>query len=179
MPVSVLSYDPEWALWFQELRGPIWEAVYDLAVDVIHVGSTSVLGMSAKPVIDIDIVVEDWGNFREIVRRLYGLGYEHQGDLGIREREAFKQRGEPCHPHHLYVCRLGSVAYKNHVLLRKHLVDNPSDFRRYEELKVKLGGFASDVDEYTRLKTELILEFLFSEGLSDEEIEEIRLQNLS
>lgn len=179
MPVSVVPYNPDWTLWFRELREPIWEKIRDYAVDVIHVGSTSIKGMSAKPVIDIDILVEDWKRFPEIVGRLHELGYKHQGDLGIKEREAFKQTRGSCHPHHLYVCRVGSVAYKNHVLLKKHLIENPEDFRRYEELKVRLGGAASDVDEYTRLKTELIMEFLSTEGMSHEELEEIRVQNLS
>lgn len=166
-------------MWFRELRESIWDRVRDYAVDVVHVGSTSVAGMSAKPVIDIDVVVEGWEWFPEIVKRLCELGYRYQGDLGIKEREAFKPTFQPKHPHHLYVCRVGSVAYKNHVLLKKHLIEDTEDFRRYMELKVRLGDTASDVDEYTRLKTELILEFLSEEGLSAEELEEIRLQNLS
>jgi GrpB-like predicted nucleotidyltransferase (UPF0157 family) len=179
MPVNVVYYNPEWVLLFKELREPIWEKIRDYAVDVIHVGSTSVEGMSAKPVIDIDVLVEDWECFPVIVRRLRELGYEYQGDLGINEREAFKPTSEPRYPHHLYVCRLGSVAYKNHVLLRKHLMENADAFRRYKELKVRLGGAALGIDEYTRLKSELILEFLSVEGLPDEELDAIRKENLS
>ena len=83
MPVVIYPYDPEWKRWFLELREPIWELLGDLVVDVVHVGSTSIVGMSAKPVIDIDIVVDDWACFTEVVERLGVLGYTHIGDLGI------------------------------------------------------------------------------------------------
>lgn len=179
MPVDVVSYNPEWKRWFKELREPIWEKISDYVVDIVHVGSTSIEGMSAKPVIDIDITVDNWNKLPEIIKRLGELGYKHQGNLGIKEREAFKLTFEPMHPHNLYVCHKDSVAYKNHILLKKHLSENPEDFSRYEELKISLGNTASNVDKYTRLKTELILEFLAVEGVPDEELNEIRSENLS
>jgi len=178
MPVEVVIYNPEWKRWFKELRQPIFEKLRDYIVNVVHVGSTSIEGMSAKPIIDIDVLVDNWESFPEIVKLLGELGYEHQGDLGIKEREAFKLTNEPLHPHHLYVCHKDSLAYKNHILLKKHLTENPEDFKRYEELKTNLGKTASDTDKYTRLKTELILEFLAAEGVSEEELNMIRLQNL-
>ena len=65
------------------------------------------------------------------------------------------------------------------MLLKKHLTENPEAFRRYEQLKISLGKTSSDMDTYCRQKTELILEFLAAEGLSDEELDEIRSENLS
>jgi len=179
MSVIVEPYNPEWIRWFEELREPIWDMIGDIVVDIVHVGSTSIEGMSAKPVIDIDIVVASWDYFTEIINRLGKLGYKHQGDLGIKEREAFKQTRKPVHPHNLYVCHRDSIAYKNHILLKKHLTENPEAFRRYEQLKISLGKTASDVDTYCRQKTEIILEFLAAEGVPDEELEEIRSENLS
>ena len=179
MSVIVVQYNPEWKQWFKELRAPIWEKISDYDVEVIHVGSTSIEGMSAKPVIDIDIVVDSWDNLTDIIERLGELGYSHQGDLGIKEREAFKQVRRLIHPHNLYVCHKDSIAYKNHILLKKHLTENPEAFKRYEHLKICLGKTVSNVDSYCKLKTELILEFLSAEGVSDEELDEIRLENLS
>jgi len=179
MSVIVIQYNPEWKQWFKELRAPIWEKISDHVVDIVHVGSTSIEGMSAKPVIDIDIVVDSWDNLTDIIKHLGELGYEHQGDLGIKEREAFKQARTPMFPHNLYVCHKDSIAYKNHILLKKHLTENPEAFRQYENLKIRLGKTASNVDTYCKLKTELILEFLSAEGVSDEELNEIRLENLS
>jgi GrpB-like predicted nucleotidyltransferase (UPF0157 family) len=179
MPVRVVSYNPEWKQWFKKLREPIYEKISDYIVDIVHVGSTSIEGMSAKPVIDIDVVVDNWNTFPKIIKCLGELGYEYQGDLGIKEREAFKLNHESKYPHNLYVCHKDSLAYKNHLLLKKHLLENLDDFKRYEELKICLGNTASNVDKYTRLKTELILEFLAAEGISDEELDVIRLENLS
>jgi GrpB-like predicted nucleotidyltransferase (UPF0157 family) len=178
VPIRVTPYNPEWKNWFKELRTPISTTVGDLATEVIHVGSTSVEGLCAKPVIDIDIVVEDWDHLKEIVERLKAAGYNHVGDLGIREREAFKPSQKPVHSHNLYVTRRGSIPYRNHLLLRKHLTENPNDLRRYNDLKIRLSRDSVDVDGYTRSKTDLILEFLGREGMSAEELEEIRLENL-
>jgi len=166
-------------MWFNVTREPIWLMINEFIIEIVHVGSTSIEGMSAKPVIDIDIVVDNWDNFPEIIEKLNELGYVYQGDLGIKEREAFKSIDEPKYPHNLYVCHKDSIAYKNHRLLKKHLSENLVDFKRYKALKIKLGNSSSNVDEYTRLKTELILEFLASEGVQIEEIDVIRSENLS
>jgi GrpB-like predicted nucleotidyltransferase (UPF0157 family) len=104
-------------------------------------------------------------------------GYDHVGDLGIREREAFKSTMKPVHKHNLYVTRVGSIPYRNHVFLRKHLNENPGDLRRYNDLKLRLSRAAVDVNDYTYSKTDLILEFLGKEGVSAEELEEIYLEN--
>jgi GrpB-like predicted nucleotidyltransferase (UPF0157 family) len=179
MPVSVELYDPDWVKWFEEIRAPIWEKISEYAVDMVHVGSTSIPDMSAKPIIDIDIVLDDWAIFPQIVEQLATFGYRHIGDLGIKEREAFKLDSEPEYPHNLYVCHKDSVAYRNHVLLKKHLTENPRDFTRYQELKLGLSESAENVDEYCRAKTDLILEILAKEGVPDEDLEQIRSENLS
>jgi len=179
MPVGVEAYNPDWVNWFEELRAPIWETISKYAVDVVHVGSTSIPGMSAKPIIDIDIVLDNWRVFPKIIEQLAVFGYRHIGDLGIKEREAFKLDTSSKHLHNLYVCHKDSIAYRNHVLLKKHLSKNPRDFNRYKELKLSLAESAEDVDEYCRAKTDLILEILAKEGLSEKDLEQIRLENLS
>jgi len=178
MSVGVVPYNPEWKDWFNEICEPIWEKMEEYVVDIVHVGSTSVEGMSAKPVIDIDIVVNGWENFPEITEQLGELGYQHIGDLGINEREAFNYKSAN-HRHNLYVCHKDSIAYRNHVLLKKHLTENPKDFRRYKELKLKLSQTSENVDEYCRAKTDLILEFLKAEGIPEKDLDEIRSSNLN
>lgn len=178
MHVEVVPYNPEWKDWFNEICEPIWNNMEEYIVDIVHVGSTSIEGMSAKPVIDIDIVVDSWENFQKITEQLEELGYHHIGDLGIKEREAFNYESAK-HRHNLYVCRDESVAYKNHVLLKKHLSENLVDFKRYNELKLSLAEISENTDVYTRAKTELILEFLAAEGISENDLDEIRIENLS
>ena len=179
MPIDVVPYNSAWKQWFVELREPLWAIISVFVIDIVHVGSTSIEGMSAKPVIDIDVVIDDWSKFQPIVEQLKTLGYIHVGNLGIKDREAFKLVKEAKYRHNLYVCHRDSLAYRNHILLQKHLTGNPEDFKRYIDLKLRLAGTAVDVDEYCRLKTNLILEFLRMEGLSERELEEIRSENLS
>lgn len=179
MPVTVVPYNPEWKRWFEELRERLAAAIRDPPVQIVHVGSTSVEGMSAKPVIDVDVVLADWRQFSAVKEKLASIGYTHVGDLGIKGREAFKEGEAPVHAHHLYVTQRDEVAYRNHVLLRKHLREDPEAFRRYKELKLRLASDSINVDEYTRAKTDLILEFLEAEGMDEGDAEEIRRQNLS
>jgi GrpB-like predicted nucleotidyltransferase (UPF0157 family) len=178
MPVKVLPFNSEWREWFMEIRNQIWPHVSDLALDIVHVGSTSIEGMSAKPVIDMDILVPDMGDLEAIISRLARIGYAHQGNLGIEGREAFSLDYEHKYAHHLYIVAVGSSAYRNHVLLKKHLTENPEAFRRYNDLKLGLAESSEGIERYWRSKTELILEFLEAEGMTEEELESIRADNL-
>jgi GrpB-like predicted nucleotidyltransferase (UPF0157 family) len=178
MAVEVVPYNPDWKSWFIEIRNQIWPQVSDLVFDIVHVGSTSIEGMSAKPIIDIDIVVENMDDFEEIKTRLARLGYTHVGDLGITGREAFNLDYESKRAHNLYLCMLDSGAYRNHVLLKKHLSENPDAFKRYNDLKLGLAETSDTRESYWKSKTMLILEFLEKEGLSDEELDAIRKDNL-
>ena len=156
----------------------IWPHVSDVALDMIHVGSTSIEGMSAKPIIDIDIVIQSSEYLSMINARLEKLGYFHVGDLGITGREAFNLDGTPIYPHHLYVCPSESEALRNHLLLMKHLIENPESFKQYNDLKIDLAKSVVSRGEYWKSKTFLIIEFLRAEGMSTETLEEIKRQNL-
>ena len=178
MSIQVLPYDPSWKEWFREIRNQLWAQVSDLALDIVHVGSTSIEGMGAKPIIDIDIVVPDMGDFDEIVFRLGRIGYVPGGDLGIKGREAFGLDYRHKHAHNLYMVAVDSTAYRNHVLLKKHLAENPEAFRRYNDLKMGLAESSESLEDYWRSKTLLILEFLEAEGMSQDELDSIRDDNL-
>jgi GrpB-like predicted nucleotidyltransferase (UPF0157 family) len=178
MAIEVVPYNPEWKSWFLEIRNQIWPQVSDLVFDIVHVGSTSIEGMSAKPIIDVDIVVKNMDDFEAIKDRLSRIGYAHAGDLGITGREAFNLDYKSKRAHHIYLCTLGSLAYRNHILLKKHLSENPDAFKRYNDLKLGLAETSDTRESYWRSKTRLILEFLEKEGLSDKELYAIRKDNL-
>ena len=145
---------------------------------MIHVGSTSIEGMSAKPIIDIDIVIKNPKYISKISERLVKLGYSHVGDLGISGREAYNLDRAKSYPHHLYVCPRDSNALRNHLFLKKHLSKNPESFKRYNNLKIGLAKSVVSREEYWKSKTMMILEFLRAEGMSEKVLDEIRLQNL-
>ncbi len=178
MSVEVVSYNLEWRNWFLTIRNEIWPQVSDLVLDIVHVGSTSIEGLSAKPIIDMDIVVDDMSNFDEVKKRLARLGYEHEGDLGITGRESFKLDYVHKYNHNLYLCPKDSLAYKNHLMLKKHMTENPEDRQRYSDLKLGLAETSESKDIYWKAKTTLILEFLEKQGMSENELESIRQDNL-
>ena len=93
--IVVLPYDKTWKTAFQIIKREIEDAIGDLIIGTEHVGSTSVDGMAAKPCIDIDIIIEDYSVFDEVKTRLALIGYNHEGDLGIKDREAFYYSGKP------------------------------------------------------------------------------------
>jgi GrpB-like predicted nucleotidyltransferase (UPF0157 family) len=176
--VDVLPYNPAWKYWFNELKAAIWPIISDIALDMIHVGSTSIEGMSAKPIIDIDVVIDSPYEVPEISKRLENIGYNHIGDMGIEGREVFNYCNSPTYPHNLYVCINDSVALQNHLLLKKHLSENLESFNRYKDLKIEVAKSERSREEYWKSKTMMILEFLEAEGMKKESLDIIKEQNL-
>ena len=81
-------YNVDWPLQFETLRARLMGKLEDHILSIEHVGSTSVSGMTAKPIIDLDIVIPD-GTLERTIDLMATLGYFHQGDLGIPTRDAF------------------------------------------------------------------------------------------
>jgi GrpB-like predicted nucleotidyltransferase (UPF0157 family) len=165
--VTVVDYDPAWPTQFASLRSTIWSAVGDIAVAIEHVGSTSVPGLAAKPVIDIDVVVSSSTDVLVTIKRLAAIGYEHQGNLGVEGREAFNCPTEPPR-RHLYVCVQGGTALQNHLILRDYLRKNNASTAEYGRLKKELAAqFPTDIDKYIDGKTDFIVKVLREMGLTD------------
>ena len=165
--VVVLPYDVAWQSAFERIKGEIDEAIGDLIIGIEHVGSTSVEGMSAKPCIDIDVIIKDYSVFDEIVRKLGSIGYIHEGDLGIKDREAFKYTDKPhLMMHHLYVCPQYSEELHRHITFRDFLRSNPEAVKKYSLIKEKAAElFPNDIDEYTKYKSSCIDELYKECGL--------------
>ena len=159
--VTVVPYDESWSLEFNRISEELLY-VLDSLVVIEHVGSTSVEGLSAKPVIDIDIVIGDYNSFEEVKSRLASIGYTHEGDLGIKERHAFKYEDKPhLMRHHLYVCPSYSEEFKRHVAFRDYLRANPQDRDWYGELKtLAVQRFPEDIDGYMAAKSSCVAEII-------------------
>ena len=165
--VTVLPYDSAWKTDFAKIASEIESALGDLIVGIEHVGSTSVVGMSAKPCIDIDAVIKDYSVFDTVVKRLEAIGYIHEGDLGIKDREAFKYTDKPhLMAHHLYVCPQYSAELHRHITFRDFLRKNPDAVRRYSAVKEKAAElFPNDIDKYIEYKSPCIEELYAMCGL--------------
>jgi len=172
--VEIRDYDPEWPHTFERIRAHVWPAVQHAAMSLEHVGSTSVPGLRAKPVIDACIVVASRRDIPHVVKALTAIGYVHRGDLGVPGREAFKQPAA-LPTHHLYASHRGSLSLKNHLGLRDYLRAQPAAAREYGDLKATLARrFPEDMDSYIAGKTEFILGVLRKIGLTDVELAAIR-----
>jgi GrpB-like predicted nucleotidyltransferase (UPF0157 family) len=175
--VVVVDYDPNWPLVFEQLRARAWSVVSDVAVGIEHVGSTSVPGLAAKPIIDISIVVRSADDVPLAIERLAPLGYVHLGNLDVEGREAFASPdGSPAH--HLYVCPQGGLGLVNQLAVRDFLRAHPEAARAYGELKKRLAvEFPHDIESYVYGKTDFVLDVLRNAGLPRDQIEAIEKVN--
>ena len=133
-------------------------------IRVEHVGSTSVPGMSAKPIIDINVVIIA-KNFQEVKERLEDSGYLYKGDLGIAGREAFRLTNKnlltSLPEHHLYVCDKDNEELKRQIAFRDYLRLNEEDAKKYSQLKEKLAQkYPKNRDKYQEEKSWIIEEIL-------------------
>ena len=176
MTIVVVDYDPRWSELFEALRARVASALGELALAIEHVGSTSVPGLAAKPIIDMDVVVRG-GDVAEGIARLAQLGYRHRGDLGILEREAFEPpAGSPAH--HLYLCPEDSQALANHRAVRDFLRGDPVAARAYGELKKQLAAaHGRDIDGYIAGKTAFLVGVLREVGFSPDALSAITRMN--
>ncbi len=152
---GVVDYDERWPVWFAAVR-----AALPSGLVVEHVGSTAVPGLAAKPIIDVDVVVESKVDVESTIAVLADAGWRHEGDLGIPGREAFEPRADlPLH--HLYLVIRGGRPHIDHVDLRDYLRTHPEHARRYGSLKRELAPLlAHDREAYLAGKAELIAELL-------------------
>ena len=156
--IVVVPYDAVWEKNFMEIKAEIQSALGDLALRIEHVGSTSVQGLSAKPIIDIDVVIRDESMLCAVIAALRKIGYTHEGDLGIPGREAFKYDGK-AHllKHHLYVCPENSRELKRHLAFRDYLRSHPEAVREYSRIKEEGAAlYPYDMDAYITHKSPFI-----------------------
>ena len=165
--VVVVPYDESWKNAFEEIKTEIEAEIGDLILGIEHIGSTSVKGMSAKPCIDMDVIIKDYTAFDEIVRRLGAIGYIHEGDLGIKDREAFKYADKPhLMTHHLYVCPQYSEELHRHIVFRNFLRKNPEAVKKYSQVKETVAQlFPDSIDQYIEYKSPCIEELYRECGL--------------
>lgn len=155
--VVVEKWNPKWKDEFERIVDSLGEDVIYNSIKIEHVGSTSVEGLSAKPIIDLDIVIEN-DKFEIIKRLLNDKGYKYEGDLDIEGREAFSYSGkEELMTHHLYVCPKDSKELFKHITFRDFLKNNPALASEYSKVKEQAAVlYPYDIDKYMEFKTEII-----------------------
>jgi GrpB-like predicted nucleotidyltransferase (UPF0157 family) len=122
----------EWAARFAEERAHIAEALAGNALDIQHIGSTAIPGITAKPVLDIAVAIHDFESGQALVPSLFSLGYTYRGENGIARRHYF-ERGHLCH---LHVFDEGSLDWRPHLCFRDRMLASPELAARYTQVKL-------------------------------------------
>ncbi|MGZ8708210.1 MAG: GrpB family protein, partial [Gaiellaceae bacterium] len=157
--IVLVEYDPQWPAFFEQAADQIRGALGDAALQVDHVGSTSVPGLTAKPVIDINLVVVDTRDEEAYVPKLEAAGYV----LVIREPDWFEHRvlrgSDP--PVNLHVFPQGCPELDRMLLFRDWLRANEADRELYARTKRELGAKEwKYVQNYADAKTAVVEEIL-------------------
>jgi GrpB-like predicted nucleotidyltransferase (UPF0157 family) len=134
----------------------------DIITGVEHVGSTAVEGLASKPIIDIDVVIDSYDIFPAVKARLSEIGFEHEENLGVEGREAFKRTFiDDFMPYHIYVCPKDGKGHLEHIAFRDYLRGHPEAVESYGELKVKLAEqFRTDITAYVNAKHKFVQKIL-------------------
>jgi len=165
--VIVEPYQTIWPEKFQEIKREVEATLGNSVLRIEHVGSTSVPGLAAKPIIDLDVIIADNACMDDVIRKLAAAGYIHEGDLGIIGREAFRYDAKPhLMKHHLYVCRESSGELYRHLTFRNYLRSHPDAVREYGSVKLEAAAQNPDsIEKYMEAKAPCIERFYRQCGL--------------
>lgn len=153
--VEVVQFSEKWRFDF-EMEAAILKEIFSAElIEIHHIGSTSIHGLSAKPIIDIMPVVKDIAQIDRYDGKMAAIGYEAKGENGITGRRYF-QKGEDERTHHIHIYENGSPEIDRHLAFRDFLRAHPEKVKAYGNLKEKLAQqFPYDIEAYINGKAEL------------------------
>jgi GrpB-like predicted nucleotidyltransferase (UPF0157 family) len=162
-PVVIVNYDPRWLLVYKEEKRRILGVAGNRILGVEHIGSTSVVGLGAKPIIDIMVGVNDQSDAEALLPLLREIGYKNVTrqssdsdwyyclSKGINGQEMWLQN------FHLHLMKFRSKTWKRHIIFRDVLRKHPKVAQKYYELKKTLAAkYGGARESYTNAKTEFI-----------------------
>jgi GrpB-like predicted nucleotidyltransferase (UPF0157 family) len=153
--IEIVPYSPNWPLQFQDHASRIKTALGNVALRIEHIGSTSVEGLAAKPIIDMLVVVADPSQEDLYLPAMLSAGYE----LRVREPEFEEHRmfRTPKRDVHVHVFPPGSGEIERYLILRNCLRAMPDVRDQYANLKRTLSANDwKDMNEYADAKTSFI-----------------------
>jgi GrpB-like predicted nucleotidyltransferase (UPF0157 family) len=150
--LMLADYDPQWPEAYLDQEQRIRAALGPAAVQIEHIGSTSVPGLAAKPIIDVLVTVEDITAEEDYLDQLLHVGY----DLRVRE-PGHRLVRTPARDVHVHVMEVGDEAARDYLLFRDHLRADPEDRALYERTKRALiEQDWVDMNAYAEAKTGII-----------------------
>jgi len=160
--IELVAYDQNWAIKAQDEMFSIRQAAHaDWFCDIQHMGSTAVVGLTAKPIIDIMIGVSELAKAKALVPILSAMDYQYWEDNPKKDR-LFFVKGMPPYgkkrTHHVHVFEIDSLEWRNRQLFRDALQANEALQKNYVALKERLAKqFTYDREAYTHAKSDFIL----------------------
>ena len=159
--LQIVPYDPSWAFEFETERDRISRALGQLARRIDHNGSTAVPGLDAKPIIDIQVSVEQLNPIRAYAEPLAGLGYRHAPHSDDAVCPFFHRPSAWPHSHHVHVVKSGGLEERRTLAFRDYLRDHSDVAHEYGLLKEQLvtlfdAAKPADRETYANAKTEFI-----------------------
>lgn len=150
MKIVVVEYDPMWKEKYETEAARLREILKDILISIDHIGSTSVEGLTAKPIIDILPVVTDIERVDDYNAEFEALGYECMGEYGIPGRRYFRKGGEEHRAFHIHIFGQDSIHdIRRHLAVRDYLRSHKEVADAYGDLKKKLAlQFPNDIDGY-------------------------------
>lgn len=178
MAIVIVDYNPDWPLQFEKIKIDLEAALNNVPyLSIEHVGSTSVPGLPAKPLLDIDVIVHKEYVEAAIDALCSHRGYDSKGEWGIPGRWAL--RNPSLLPvRNLYVCENGCSALKNHLAVRDTLRNNAELRDEYGKVKREIARTAADLNAYSEAKNDILAKILKEAGFSDDDRNKIRQVNL-
>lgn len=158
--VQLDPYTSEWKYEFESEKEKLLSILNNRILDIQHVGSTSIEGGYAKPVIDILIGIESLELGETLIPLLVEQGYIHK--FNVPEEIYFKKQRYGLTTHHIHIAPINGQVWKNQILFRDYLRLHPEKLQEYIELKQSLAiQFSNDRDNYSKGKEDFILQILF------------------
>lgn len=159
--VEVIPYQKEWVELFKEEQRALSKLLGAALLRVEHVGSTSIPGLSAKPILDIVAEVATLQTAQALIPLLTKAGYQHRPEVFPESRVYYVKGPESGRTHHLSFFPQDSLIFREHILFRDFLCANPEQAHQYEQLKKQLAAqFPDNRTAYTENKQSFIRNIL-------------------
>lgn len=158
--VALHDHDVRWSATFAAERERLLTLLPGQLIDVQHIGSTAVLGLAAKPIVDLLAGVESMGVARALVTPLCGSGYTTSAEFNgpLTDRQWLMRHANGCRTHHLHVVVHNSPAWRQRLKFRDLLQADAALAQRYASLKAELvATHPHDREAYTDAKAAFIL----------------------
>ncbi len=155
--VQLHPYAKQWAAEFERERNRLLTKLGNLVVDIQHIGSTSVPGLSAKPILDISAGVRRFKDASKLTSSLRELGYSF--DRSFQHQLFFAKGPDANRTHYLHVMRYKGAKWCSDALFRNYLIQHPRRAKEYAQLKTRLAKqFPHERQKYTDGKNAFIKE---------------------